>query len=408
MKSFLKENFFYFLTVEIILVSFLISYLVISFSGVLFVDETLHFKEIVRYAGFDFRQNPYLLMLPGYHLTVGMAAFLLRVRTVAMLRLISLVFNIFAVIIFWLIAVFIDRKSALVKTVQFAFLPVLFPYLTLLYTDGFSVLTVLAALFFTLKKKPIPAGLIASFSVIVRQNNIFILVFLNLLLYRLYYRGKVTKKKIRGHFFRSLSYSLGFIILGILAFFYPQSLTRNSPETSSRFTLSLLGNIYFLLFLVTFLFLPAIISKRKKIIKFIFREYRRVLAAGLPAAILVWTFIPDHPYNRADWFLHNRIIIFLTAGFTGKALFAAGVILGGIYLFSVKPVRKEHAFFYPFAFLYLLPYWLVEWRYYIIPLTFFILFRKKESGGAEYATAIIYILISFFLLGGIIRGLFFP
>ena len=62
---------------------------------------------------------------------------------------------------------------------------------------------------------------------------------------------------------------------------------------------------------------------------------------------------------------------------------------------------------YPFILLFLCLYWLIDPRYYLIPLTFFILFKKEENLFIEISTVFLYIIISALIFFGTINGLFF-
>jgi alpha-1,2-glucosyltransferase len=75
---------------------------------------------------------------------------------------------------------------------------------------------------------------------------------------------------------------------------------------------------------------------------------------------------------------------------------------------SVTTLRnKSYYLLYPFTVLFLVPSWLIEQRYYIVPFSLFILFKNEKSRLVEYSTIAMYIVTSALLFYGIQKGLFF-
>ena len=61
---------------------------------------------------------------------------------------------------------------------------------------------------------------------------------------------------------------------------------------------------------------------------------------------------------------------------------------------------KELLLLYPLALLYLMPSWLIEPRYLIVPLLLFNIFRKPASERVEFALVMLFITASLYIFLG--------
>ena len=99
------------------------------------------------------------------------------------MRYITFAFGILSVLIFYFCAKFVSPNNANTKTLQFFFLPILFQYFFLIYTDVASLFFVLLALFFALKKHNAVSFIVIFISLFIRQTNIIWLLFIFVALY---------------------------------------------------------------------------------------------------------------------------------------------------------------------------------------------------------------------------------
>ena len=75
---------------------------------------------------------------------------------------------------------------------------------------------------------------------------------------------------------------------------------------------------------------------------------------------------------------------------------------------AVTPlVRPQYLLLYPFTVLFLVPSWLVEQRYTLIPFTLFLLMRRPASAPVELATWLWMLPFTAYFLWGIEAGHFF-
>jgi hypothetical protein len=200
---------------------------------------------------------------------------------------------------------------------------------------------------------------------------------------------------------------VGLILFGSLIIGGGGLVTNSYIRSYVRFSLSSFANIFFCLFVLFFLFLPIHLQNFPKIWRLLKRiDVILIILSGFG---LFWiSFIPDHPFNQATWFLHNAIFQYFSADDPRKVIFYFISVYCGLSLSVTKLIRKEYYLLYPVTLLYLLPHWLVEIRYYIVPAALFILFQKDFKRTVFMINTLSFIGMSLYLIWGIINANFFP
>lgn len=118
-------------------------------------------------------------------------------------------------------------------------------------------------------------------------------------------------------------------------------------------------------------------------------------------AFFLGTFEIDHPYNTepwAQWFLSNQILSFFGKDALHKALFFLPILYAICSLIVTPLYDKRYNLIYPFSILFLLPHWLVDPRYHLIPLVLFLLFKRDDPSPINYLTMLAYVALSGWLL----------
>ena len=147
------------------------------------MDEHYHYRQIVRFIGGDFTPDPELPMIPGYHYVISGIGKIFNLLehsyygAVSYFRFISLIISLGIIPVFYLVARIKDEKSAIIRTLQFSFFPLVSPFFFLIYTDLPSLLLMLGAFYLMLKKRMFWGVILASFNIYLRQNNIIWLMF---------------------------------------------------------------------------------------------------------------------------------------------------------------------------------------------------------------------------------------
>jgi len=397
-----------FLTIIILSIS-LISFLLIK-DKYLFVDEGIYYKLIVKAASLQFTplldETP---SLPGYAISIGIIDHFIGLSKQAS-RLATTIFSLLSVLIFYLIAKRIDSKMSEIKTLQYFFFPILFVFFFLLYTDVYSLLYTLITFLLVLKRRYFWAGFFGFLSLLIRQNNIIWLGFFCVYILL----DKYIDVKVRNltKYFKDITIFILSFISAIVFIVINKGAVMGETNQMNHPLSFHLENIFFLLFLFFFLFLPLNIANFPKII--------RLLKSNLPTFLFLTlllvnifllyllNFKVESPYNGPSNFtLRNIILNDIIANPLNKSI--AFIPIGySILSLCVTPLKnKKHYLIYLFTFIFLGLSWLIEQRYYLIPFTFFILFKKSQSFLVEYATLAIYIFLAIIIFFVTISGKFF-
>lgn len=377
---------------------------VIFFGDSSYADESDHLRQIHRFMKGNYEMMSSITTLPGYHLVVAFFANFFDNLKTKHIRLISLALSLFSIPIFYLTAKKLKAENPLLKTFQYVFLPISFFYFPLVYTDIFSLLWILTAFYFALGKKYSLSAFFLLISLLVRQNNIVWVAFFWVYTYISENKFSFSWKKIADH----LKHGGGYVAIAVLFLVFTWMNKGVSIGDRERQQVGFyMGNIYFFLALVGFLFLPVLFSYFNKFNRSVFKK--NIIWGALAGIVFACLFIFSppvvHEYNMKMKFLRNIILWFAYHKYVWA--YALAIFLGCISLVLLK-FEKKSLIFLPFAAACLFPSLLVEQRYSIIPLVLVLLFRKELGFKTESAILLYFILLS----GGLVYmllhfGIFF-
>ncbi len=399
MKVLSKKQLLLFMIIVIILI---VTFIFIRNTELL-VDEKPHFAQIKVFSEGNTNINPDLTTIPGYHVLSAVIASVFSLTTISSIRLITLLYSLLFVFSAILVLNKVNKKTSKIKLLQIVFLPIIFPFLFLIYTDILSATLVLLTVYLMLNKKYTFAGLVDILSILIRQNNIIWLAFLAIYIYYENFGIKFNLEILRNALKKLWVFVAGFI--GFIIFIiWNKGITMGDNLMHPSFSLHT-GNIFFMLFIFFFLFLPMNIANFQKVLKII-KKKKTIIISLLLFVIYLITFVNNHPYNIqwGEYFLRNRILIYFTSTIYLKILFFIPILYSVLSLSVTKLQKKSHYLIYLFSLLYLIPHWLIEQRYYIIPFMLFIIFKRNNTKWIEYITIIIYILTAY-ILGYFIQNL---
>lgn len=366
-----------------------------------YADESDHLRQIHRFMKGNYAVMSQLTTIPGYHMAVATIANFFHDVSSQQLRLISLVLSLFSIPVFYLIAKKMEARDPLMKTLQYIYLPITFLYFPLMYTDIFSLLWVMLAFYFARRKKYSWSAVFLFISLLVRQNNIVWGAFLWVYAYVLENGFVLSWEKISLHLKRGAGYVFTAVLFLIFVWLNKGVSIGDRERQQVGF---FLGNIYFFLALVGFLFLPIFIAGCRKI-KF---DKRLAWGAGIGlVAALAFIFFPPavHEYNMKMKFLRNIILWFAYHQYIWA--YALAIFLGCVTLACMK-LEKNALTFLPFVAISLMPSLLVEQRYAIIPLVLILLLRRESSFKTESALLAYFFVLSGGLVCMLLRvGIFF-
>jgi alpha-1,2-glucosyltransferase len=424
-------------------IALFLTFLVVARHG-LFGDEPLHADQIQRFIRGDFGLNPYITQLPGYHAVIALPGRLFGVQDLPLLRLLTFLLSLSALPIVYLTARALDEQSALVRTVQFVFFPILLPFFFLLYTDLLSLLLVVLGFLLVWRRHPVWGGIAGVGAVLVRQTDIPWLAFLFLLaLWRegllslipypplqplrlpAWRGGTLRDKKsvvsahhslfillrlsrnVRSWLTVSAPYVFGFAAFG--AFVLLNGGVALGDQGAHPFPSFHLGNVTFALFLTFFFLLPLHIANIPRILRLVSRKAWVIPLLSLLFLFFYLTFANDHPYNQEShaFFLRNRVLLFAASSPMNRALYLLPAVLSILSLAVTRMRQPVFLLLYPVTLLFLVPSWLVEQRYYFIPFTLFLLFRERYPRTVEYGMAALHVVVAYVFLFGIVGDMFF-
>jgi alpha-1,2-glucosyltransferase len=369
-------------------------------------DEYASYPQIEQFRQGNWAVQDNLAVPPTYHALIALLARLFDVSSWNALRLITLVLSSLAILFFYASARAFDAESASAKTAQFLFLPILLPYCFILYTDPLAVALFLLSVWLALRNHPVLAGLAALLDVAVRQNQIVWVAFLFLWLY-LRESGWSFKRAVIGRYLvrygMFVAVFIGFAVFVVVN----RGLTLGQHSTIHPPGRFYLGNVWFALFICTFLFLPVFLADLPRLAALVRKEPVFLLGLAVLFPLYLLTFSPDHAMNQLPEFLHNQVLAAASASWWTKALFFIPIGFAVLSL-AATPLRESSCdWLYPFWVLAVLPAWLIEQRYSLTGIALFQLFRQPQGERAETMLLVYWMMLSVFFLVGISQGWFF-
>ncbi len=379
-----------------VLAMFMFSFLYIKNKS-LFVDEQVHYLQIKRFNEGDLRIYDIITVIPGYHYSLSVFSKIFNVSSEEGIRFFNSLIGLGSIFLFLLVAYKIQNISSFRKSLEYAFFPILFPFFFLIYTDVLSLFLVLLMIYFIFLDRYNLAGVVGIMSFFVRQNNVIWILFSLFLVYVKLNGYKYNFKNVLEVLEKCKIMVLG-LVIGLIFFILNKGFVLGDKEMHSGGFY--LGNIFFILFLFFFLFLPLNLYNFFKIKEYLSRNrFMWIVIAGI-FIIYMKFFNVAHPYNflGMDYFLRNEILQYFNDGNIIKSILFLPIAYSILSLCVVKLLRKEFYLIYPFSILLLIPSLLIEQRYYLVPFSLFILFKKEDNKWINRVSIGIYIILSIVLL----------
>jgi len=383
-----------------------VGYLLIRDSDLL-VDEIIHYRQIESYLHGVFERDPKLAMLPSYHLVIAALSYVLGVETISGLRLLSLIFGLASVFVFYRCSTKLNGQAASLRTLDYFLLPILFPYFFLLYTDSFAMLFLLLAVNEYLERRYSSAGVFCGLSILVRQTQVVWACMLLAMIYIDTNGCKFTWAAVQTLLKRCWVFVV--VILGFGVFVINNGgLAVGYLQYHPSFTWNL-ENVFFSLLSFFFLFLPLHLVNLPQIRWPVKQPYLFLIGCLVLSGIFMFTFTVDHPHNLYyRRFLRNRFLKIFTSNVLLQASLLIPILWSILSLSICSLHRRSQYLLYPFWLFSLLPVWLIEARYYIPAMTLFLLFKKPEQIKLEKWLACYLCILSTILFSIILSKKAFP
>lgn len=378
--------------------------IILFFSQDTFVDEETHLRQINRFLKGNFEILPSLTTIPGYHIVIAFFVHFFKHPSLALVRFISFLLSSSSLLAAYLISKKLNSKYPLIKTLQCAFLPVSFLYFPLIYTDIFSLLLVLLALYSMLSGKYGLSALFSLAAILVRQDDIIWVALIWTYAYLSTYGFSFSLKNIEAHIRRTIGHLVVFSIFIIFVLVNGGVALGDKNNHQVGFYM---GNSYFFLAIVGLLFFPILLAYIRKID---LSKIKPSMLYGAGAGIVIagsFIFIQPEIHHGNNKLSMLRNILLQSGYHQYMWMYVAAIFAGYMALFLMK-LEKKRMILLPFIFVSLFPSLLVEQRYYIVPLFFLLLFRTESGKKAELALLSYFAVLSSALVIMIFyTGLFF-
>jgi alpha-1,2-glucosyltransferase len=377
-----------------------------------YVDEETHVQQIESLQAGRPIVVTELAVIPGYHAIVAGIAAIAHVSSTPDYRFISAFLVLAGLPAFAFAAFRLAPSWWQATTLQCVFLPLVFPFFFLVYTDAPSVVLVVLMFWLLLVDRVNLAGLAALAAVLVRQSNVLWAGFGGVF-YLVDRYGWWPARSDVSFVLRRL-----WALLGVAALFLGFVAMNGGIAIHDRdlHPLSLhSGNIFFTLFALAIVLLPLHLANLGRIRKLLGSGVLVWLVLALGLVVFLLTFTHDHPCNDptatikdipAMSNLREIALVYFTSSLPLRLGFFAVAAWTLLSLWVTALLRPACYLLYPFAGVFLATNWLIEQRYAIIPAVLFILLRKRHSLALERAIVAVLVLESALITFAIAAGRF--
>ncbi|MEO8670175.1 MAG: hypothetical protein ABI411_02600 [Tahibacter sp.] len=369
-------------------------------------DEIVHFQQILLFRHGDFRVlTDALTTIPGYHATIAFVMWMVGGESLAIARLATGLYGLLAIAGFSRLRRAIHNEDDWVPVAQFAVLPILLPFVFLVYTDTASLACVLWATSATVLRRHWRSALWMIAAIAMRQNNVLWLPFLWLL----FVAPRWKEHGIEA--WRSvLVDSMPYLLPGscfIAYWLWNGTVSYSGPQSSMHPDASMhVGNIYFMLF-VAALLLP--LQCADGALRFVRAAVGQPWLWLIPIGVLIvylGAFAVDHPYNLIEnavsW--RNRILQHTQHSELFRLGFGVAAVIAALGVGWSKLADVSARALFPVAVLFVSLSWLIEQRYYLIPLALFLAWRKPLRRELESITLALWAVLAVLFFWGMISG----
>ena len=369
----------------------------------LIADEWIHFNQASRMRAGDWLGiDPSLTMLTGYHGVMAAVMKAIGAESLAAARWISALSGIVAVWAFQGLRRELAKDASPLPAQQFALLPILLPFVFLVYTDVPSIAMVLGAMWLALRNRHAAAATILLASLLVRQNNVVWAAFI---------AAWCLWPAMRWRPWRSWRESLRIgvpyaLVVAVFAGYWLWHGRISVSETQSYAHPDVsfhVGNAYFALVLLAVMMpLHLGLGLRRFVAKAMSKPAWWLLPLAT-IALYACCFRVDHEYNRVvpEFNVRNAWLMYVDAHLVAKSLFGLVATLCACALAGNGTATDRGWILLPFAAVALCAAWLIEPRYALVPITFWLAMRRQESAPVEYATLALWGALAVYVATGI-------
>lgn len=369
-------------------------------------DEYSHWPQIQMFLAGTWAMESSVTQIPGFHLLVAAPMRALGLEHLDAARSIALLLGAVSIVAFAGCVRALDVPRPALRTLQFALLPLLFPFRFLLYTDTVSVAVLLLMAWAVLRERLWLAGFLGLAALGVRQANAPFVFAAPLLLYARSGAAPSPKELV------VRSWSFGLAGVAFLAFLVVNGGVAVGAEEQDKHPLGVyVGNVAFALIAAPAVALPWILpgAWRGLLATVHARAWGRGLAGLAAAVAFVALYEIESGMNHATGnYLHNHLVTEV-AGSLGLRI--AGVLLAALTVLTLLTVQvrgRGAVVLWVVILGSLVPLSMVEPRYWVPAWTLVWLVRPDAGWRVERGLAAWFAVGSAVLFGGLVLERFFP
>jgi alpha-1,2-glucosyltransferase len=370
------------------------------------VDEMHYGPQICGYMAGRLDFDPLITMVPTYHVIVAAIGKLFGECSDRLARGISLAGSLVLLPFAWRLAR-AEGADPSVRVPQSLFSPLLFTYLFLIYTDGWSLAAFAALLHFTMRGRLGIAAAIGAFGIALRQD--FVIWVVMAWVMATWADGpwaRLEAARVKQLLARTFPFLLVLAAFGAFVWWNGGIAVGDRSRHAGAVNMT---NVYLMLVYGWILFLPFNLAVAPRVMAM---AKRPAVALSMAVAFAgYWlTYSNPHEYNQENlrYFVHNEALYWMTAHpVVRAALFIPGawMALTAVHAANERPALRVPLLF-SVAAAALHP--LVEPRYVLPAFLLFNLWRPAMSPLAENTMLALYICGAFFVLHGVQALWFFP
>jgi alpha-1,2-glucosyltransferase len=372
-------------------------------------DEGVHSFQIYKFINGSYEHFKYVTMLPLYHAANALVTKIIGSTDFNFLRISNLLLSAIVIPSFLALVKTLYPSQAYIRSLQFIFIPFLFPLFFLVYTDLFSLAFTLAMIERTLKKKYVLAATFALFAVSIRQPNIIWVGYCCFLILLGLERPLLNKKFISDYLRKIWPYIIVILSFGVFIIWNGGVAVGDTEQHHVSLNIS---NFYFFLLVSFALFLPYNIARIGDVKSLIVDNKWIIILLIVLFFIYMATYEHPHKYNTKElsFYRHNlflyyscdvywlRILSFFAMAWMALSYYAAAYASEG---------RIPLLLLLPFTLLSTVPLPLIEQRYYLVSLALFVALRPPVPEKISTLTLIYYIGVTGYVIYHVSRMNFF-
>jgi len=333
----------------------------------------------------------------------------------SMVRILSAILCFPALVLFFLCVRALGKDNRVSLSLLFFLCPIFFPYFFVIYTDMPALVFLLGALFLTLTRRYQLAGLVVGLAILVRQHTIVWAFVLGMIAMD---QEDVWGKLAHPDYdwtraLRAVGRVWMFLLVGVtfLAFMYWNggALIGVAQQAHGEWGYLFPTQGYVWLFTMFFLFMPLHLWNVPRIGAMLGRRPVLWSIIGVCSFVVyLQTFWADHMWNSDLYHWHNRVVMWMKQDVWARSLAFLPMLWAACSLCVTQLTRRSFYWIYPVAILSVLLTPLLEPRYFMASVMFFLLFAKWKTVYVDRLTLAMYALASVYMYIGIQSGAFFP